>query len=98
MQRRRSFDPSLTTTHEGRVLSFITTHLGVPRVIAALNTGLVHPWGQGGYLAPPTAGFAPPKPPVTAESLLANPVGGLSLSVGRLNNCAEPVLHNPAQM
>jgi hypothetical protein len=29
--------------------------------------------------------------------LLVNPVGSVSLSLGRLNNCAEPVLAGPAQ-
>jgi hypothetical protein len=92
MQWRKSFDRSLKTTNEGRVLAFLAEHMGVPRVIAALNTGFVHPWGQGGYLAPPSSGFPQSKPPVTADSLLTNPVGSLSLSLGRLNNCAEPVL------
>jgi hypothetical protein len=92
MQWRRSFDPMLRTSNEGRVLAFLADHMGLPRVIAALNSGFVHPWGQGGYLAPPSSGFAPSKPPITQDSLLGNPVGGLSLSLGRLNNCAEPVL------
>ena len=94
---RHSFNPSLATTNEGRVLAFVAAHMGLPRVIAALNTGFVHPWGQGGYLIPPSSGFPPPKPPVTAESLLTNPVGSVSLSTGRLNNCAEPLLVGPAQ-
>lgn len=97
MQWRRSFDSSLKSTNEGRALSFVAEHMGLPRVIAALNTGFVHPWGQGGYLSPPSAGFAGPKPPITAESLLANPVSSLSLSTVRLNNCAEPVLVGPAR-
>jgi hypothetical protein len=97
LQWRRSFDGALTTSNEGRVLAFIARHMAAPRVIAALNSGFVHSWGQGGYLAPPSGGFPPPKPPITAESLLVNPVGSLSLSVGRLNNCADPVLAGPAQ-
>ena len=92
MQWRRSFDPSLSTTNEGRVLNFIATNLGLPRVIAALNSGFVHPWGQGGYLAPATSGFSPPAPPVTAESLRLNPVGSLTRSLGRPNNCGEPLV------
>jgi hypothetical protein len=42
----RSFDGSLETTHEGRVLAFIATNMGLPRVIRALNTGFVHSWGR----------------------------------------------------
>ena len=60
MQWRRSYDPALKTTDEGRVLAFVAEHMGIPRVIAALNTGFVHSWGQGGYLAPPSSGFSPP--------------------------------------
>jgi len=98
MQWRRTFDPSLKTTNEGRVLGFVADHMGLPRVIAALNTGFVHPWGQGGYLTPPSSGFQPPKPPVTAESLVATPVSSLSLSsIGHLNNCSEPVIVGPVQ-
>jgi len=97
MQWRSSFDPQLKTTEEGRVLAFVADHMGLPRVIAALNTGFIHPWGQGGYLAPPSSGFPAPKPPITAESLASDPVGGLTLSLGRLNNCAEPVLVSSAQ-
>jgi hypothetical protein len=97
MQWRRSFDSSLRTTEEGRVVAFVADHMGQPQVIAALNTGFVHSWGQGGYLAPPSSGFPTSKAPITAESLLTNPVGGVSLSVGgRLNNCADPVLVGPA--
>src|SRR5262249_48905013 len=69
MQWRRSFDPPLKPTDEGRILIFVAVNLGQPRVIAALNSGFVHSWGQGGYLAPAGSGFAPPPPPVTAESL-----------------------------
>jgi hypothetical protein len=97
MQWRSSFDSSLKTTQEGRVLAFVARHMGLPRVIAALNTGFVHPWGQGGYLAPPSSGFPSPKPPISATALLSNPVGSLSLSLGRLNNCADPVLAGPTQ-
>jgi hypothetical protein len=97
MQWRNSFDAALRTTNEGRVLAFVAEHMGLPHVIAALNTGFMHSWGQGGYLAPPSSGFAPPRPPITAEALASNPVGGLSLSLGRLNNCAAPVLVGPAQ-
>lgn len=96
MQWRRSFDPELRTTAEGRVLGFIATNLGQPRVIAALNSGFVHSWGQGGYLAPATSAFPPPKPPVTAESLRLNPVGGITLSLGRLDDCREPVVLRPS--
>jgi hypothetical protein len=96
MQWRKSFDPSLTTTAEGRVVEFIATNLGLPRVIAALNSGFVHSWGQGGYLAPATSNFPAPKPPVTAEALRLNPVGSLSLSLGRLDDCHEPVVTRAA--
>lgn len=95
MQWRHSFDASLGTTHEGRVLSFLATNLGLPRVLAALNSGFVHSWGQGGYLAPATSGFPPPPPPVTAESLRQNPVGSLTRSLGRLNDCGEPLVIRP---
>jgi len=76
------------------VLSFVATNIGLPRVLRGLNTGFVHPWGQGGYLAPMTSGFEPPKPPVTAESLRDNPVSGVSKSLNGLNNCSEPILLN----
>lgn len=92
MQWRRSFDPSLRNTYEGRVLAFVATNMGLPRVLAALNAGFVHPWGQGGYLAPAVSGFPAPEPPVTAESLRLNPVGSLTRSLGRLNDCGEPLV------
>jgi hypothetical protein len=96
MQWRKSFDPSLTATTEGRVLAFVATNLGLPRVIAALNSAFVHSWGQGGYLAPATSGFPSPKPPVTAESLRLNPVGGLTRSLGGLDDCRAPVVIRPS--
>jgi hypothetical protein len=92
MQWRRSLDSSLDTTHQGRLLNFIATNLGLPRVIAALNSGFIHSWGQGGYLAPATSAFPAPAPPVTAESLRLNPIGSLSRSLGRLNDCGEPLV------
>jgi hypothetical protein len=98
MQWRRSYDPMLTTTSEGRVLGFIATNLGLPRVIAALDTGFVHPWGQGGYLAPATSGFPSSNPPITAETLRLNPVGGLTRSLGRLNDCGEPLVIRRSQL
>jgi hypothetical protein len=95
MQWRSSFDASLGKTSEGRILGFVATNLGSPRVIAALNSGFVHPFGQGGYLAPATSGFPPPALPVTAEGLRQNPVGSLTRSLGRLNNCNPPVVVRP---
>ncbi len=91
MQWRKSFEGSLTTTPEGRVLGFIAVNLGSPRVIAALNTGFVHSWGQGGYLAPPTNGFSVPQP-VTDASLRVNPVGGTTRSMNHLSNCNDPIV------
>jgi hypothetical protein len=96
MQWRRSFDVSLKTTDEGRILSFVALNLGQPRVIAALNSGFIHPWGQGGYLAPAMSGFPAPTPPVTAESLRLNPVGSVTRSLGRLNDCGEPLVVRPS--
>jgi len=98
MQWRKSFDASLTRTDEGRVLRFVSTNLGLPRVIASLNSGFVHSWGQGGYLAPATSGFAPPVPPVTADALRSNPVGSLTHSLGRLNDCGEPLVVRPTEL
>jgi hypothetical protein len=92
MQWRRSLDSSLSTTSEGRVLRFVAVNLGLPRVIAALNSGFIHPWGQGGYLAPATSGFPAPPPPVTADALRLNPVAGLTRALGRLNDCGEPLV------
>lgn len=89
MQWRMSFDPSLGTTPEGRIVSFVATNMGQPRVLEALNSGFVHPWGQGGYLAPATTGVVPPKPPVTNESIRTTPVAGISRAAGTLKNCAE---------
>lgn len=96
MQWRRSFDPSLKTTDEGRILEFVAVNLGQPRAIAALNSGFIHPWGQGGYLAPATGSFPAPVPPVTAELLRTNPVGSLTRSLGRLNDCGEPLVVRPS--
>jgi hypothetical protein len=98
MQWRKSFDPSLTTTPEGRVLAFLSTNLGLPPVLSALNSAFVHSWGQGGYLASASSGFAAPRPPVTADALRLNPVGGLSLSLGRLDDCHEPVAVRNTQL
>jgi hypothetical protein len=92
MQWRKSFDASVTSTPEGRIVEFLATNLGLPKVISALNSGFIHSWGQGGYLAPASSGFAAPKPPVTAESLRLNPVGGVTFSLGRLDDCREPVV------
>jgi hypothetical protein len=86
MQWRQSFDPSLGTTPEGHVLEFLARNLGLPRVISALNSGFIHSWGQGGYLAPASS----------AEALRLNPVGGLTLSLSRLDNCREPVVVQPS--
>jgi hypothetical protein len=96
MQWRKTFDPALSSTPEGRVLAFVAKNLGQPRVISALNSGFVHSWGQGGYLAPATSGFAAPKSPVTADELRLNPVSSLTMSFGRLDDCHEPVLIRPA--
>ena len=67
-------------TDEGRILSFLALNLGLPRVIAALNSGFVHSWGQGGYLAPATSGFAAPGcctahrcPSTRNETVTSNP-------------------------
>lgn len=92
MQWRQSFDGALRTSDEGRLLFFVASNLGLPRVLRALNKGFVHPWGAGGYLAPATAGFRPPSPPVTAEALSENPVAGVTRSLRGLNNCAEPMM------
>ncbi|MGO9803452.1 MAG: hypothetical protein ACLPTM_12335 [Steroidobacteraceae bacterium] len=95
MQWRRSFDAALEKTSEGRVLSFIATNLGAPRVLAALNSGFVHPWGQGGYLAAARSGFPPPPAPVTAAALSVNPVGSLTRSLEHLDDCGEPLVVRP---
>jgi hypothetical protein len=94
IQWLESFGPSLSATDEGRVLSFVATDLGLPRVLRGVNTGFVHPWGQGGYLAPLTSGFLPPRAPVTAETLRDKPVAGMSKSLNGLNNCEEPIQLN----
>jgi hypothetical protein len=96
MQWRKSFDASLSTSPEGQALAFVATNLGLPRVLSALNSGFAHPWGQGGYLAPATGGFAGPKPPVTSDELRVNPVASLTRSsLGKLDDCHEPVLVRP---
>jgi hypothetical protein len=95
MQWRRSFDAELEKTNEGRVVRFLAANLGAPHVLAALNSGFVHPWGQGGYLAPAKSGFPPPAPPVSAEALRLNPVGSLTRSLGVLNDCGEPLAVRP---
>jgi hypothetical protein len=94
IQWLETFEPSMPSTDEGRVLSFVATNLGLPRVLRGLNTGFVHPFGQGGYLAPLTSGFLPPRPPVTADKLRETPVAGVSKSLNGLNNCEEPILLN----
>jgi hypothetical protein len=91
IQWLENFGASLSSTDEGRVLSFVATNLGLPRVLREVNTGFVHPWGQGGYLAPLTSGFLPPRPPMTAEKLRDYPVAGMSKSLSGLNNCEEPI-------
>jgi hypothetical protein len=95
MQWRRSFDAELDKGSEGRTLRFLATNLGAPHVLAALNSGFVHPWGQGGYLAPAKSGFPPPATPVSAEALRLNPVGSLTRSLGDLNDCGEPLTVRP---
>src|SRR5882672_2570870 len=92
MQWRRSFDSQLDKTNEGKVLVFVATNMGVPRVIRALNSGFVHPWGQGGYLAPWTVASDALKPPITAESLRDNPIAAMTRSLHGLNNCNEPLV------
>jgi hypothetical protein len=94
IQWLESFSAGLSSTDEGRVLTFVATNLGLPRVLRGVNTGFVHPWGQGGYLAPLTSGFLPPRPPVTADGLRDNPVAGMSKSLSGLNNCEEPIQLN----
>src|SRR5262249_32098528 len=54
MQCPRSSYGSLESSTQRRGLPFVATTLGSPRVIAARNSGFLHPWGQGGYLAPAT--------------------------------------------
>jgi hypothetical protein len=62
MQWRKSFDASLTSTAEGRIIEFLATNLGLPKVIAALNSGFVHSWGQGGTWHRPAAALPRPSP------------------------------------
>lgn len=91
MQWLKSYDPARNGSHEGKVLSFIATNLGLPRVLQALNTGFRHSWGDGGYLAPASSGFPAPSMPISVEALRANPVAGITLALGGLNNCHEPL-------
>lgn len=76
------------------IIEKIASNAGAPGIIATkLNTGFVHPWGQGGYLAVSTNGHAP-----AADGILdlANPVIPYSHAVGgSLDNCRVPVV-NPA--
>jgi len=92
IQWRKSFDSQLDKTSEGKVLVFVATNMGLPRVIRALNSGFVHPWGDGGYLAPATLSAEALKPPITAELLRDNPIAGITRSLHGLNNCSEPVV------
>lgn len=90
IQWLKSFDPSLSSTNEGRVLAFIASALGQPSVLRVINEGFVHPWGQGGYLAPARTAASATPTVATAETLRVDPVAGVVRGVGRPSNCSEP--------
>jgi hypothetical protein len=57
-----------------------------PTVIAAINTGLVQTWGQGGLLGVPGANL--PSDPITTANIVTNPVNAFTHSAsGSTNNC-----------
>lgn len=90
IQWLKSFEPSLSSTNEGRVLAFIASALGQPGVLRVINEGFVHPWGQGGYLAPARTAASASPTVVTADTLRTDPVAGVVRGVGRPSNCSEP--------
>lgn len=92
--REAEFDASRT----GGLLQFIAVNMGLPRVIRSLNSGFVHPFGDGGYLAPASSGFKPAALPLTATAIRDNPVSMVSKSMNRLNNCVDPVSVGRSQL
>ena len=75
------------------IIEQIASNASSPANIAGLNTGFVHPWGQGGYLAVSTNGHAPAADGVLNVSAPVIPY--THAPSGILNNCNTPVV-NPA--
>ena len=89
IQWRAVESEALMTTADGRVLEFIVSNIGQPRVIRSLNSGFQHPWGQGGYLA--LAGS------VIGQESDDDAVAGLSKTFNnRVRNCNVPLLMAPS--
>ncbi len=91
MQWRTDIGAELERTESGRVLRFVAANMGLPRVIRSLNSGFVHPFGDGGYLTPGGSGFTAAAPPLSAALVRDNPVSLVSKSLNRLNNCVDPI-------
>lgn len=77
---------------ELKLIERIAREAGNPTVIAALNQGFRHSWGDGGVMALNTNGFQPPLPrpehPVNESSLRENPVLPVTHApMGYPNNC-----------
>lgn len=74
------------------VIQTIATNASEPAIVATLNTGFVHEWGQGGYMALSTNGHIPSFP-----FTIANPVTTLThFAAGSLDNCRAPVTDSGA--
>jgi PBP superfamily domain len=70
------------------VMTFLSSHMGNPSIIAALNVSLRNPAGDGGILGVPNGStITPNAPPVTVAEMRTNPVSSISRHVNGTNNC-----------
>lgn len=97
IQWRKSPATNLPTGLTLTLLNNFKSEMGSPAIIANLNQGFNHAWGQSGLLALPTNGHLPPATPYTAANVTATPVSSQSKSYvnGSPNNCLEPALFAP---
>lgn len=95
IQWRKSPATNLPTGLTLTLLNNFKAEMGSPAIIANLNQGFNHTWGQSGLLALPTNGHLPPATPYTAANVTATPVSTQSKSYvdGSPNNCLEPALY-----
>lgn len=75
------------------IITTIASNAGKPSIIAnVVNPGFVYTWGQGGYLAVSTNGFAPA---ANGNFVVANPVNPYTHATGgKLDNCRIPVVNS----
>jgi hypothetical protein len=90
IQWRKRDAERIAQSPEGQLLAFIVENIGQPRVIRSLNSGFVHPWGQGGYLALATS---------NAAGMDDEAIAGLSKTFdGEVRNCNVPLLTVPSSI